>query len=260
MQTISTRLSNLFAPKPPTEFTFETAAHACKMQRIARITKTAFFALATLSTMAALSLSDLSVITWPVTLTLIGITIVALGTFFALNRLDKKYTKELSDDKRSSLVTNEIENIFHGKRRRSDQEIKKSLTQINCILGTTVFTKRMTENLLKVNALSTQPEHQTKSLNEIALEHTIPIIFSCSCAWKEKGRFGLPTCDYKFEISWSHIPGETKVTYSCIEEKKDEEAVKEQTKKEDIAKPKDEKVVNEGNVAVVETMNLSVNS
>ena len=217
MNAVTSQIKELLAPTAPKEMDFEAATAVTTTQRIARIVKTVFFSLASLVLTVAAVVFELIPIVWPITLTIVATVLIAGAIFYRLHSLDKQYVEGLTDEKRSALVTQQIETIFHDKNRLSDEEIAKTLKRINGILGIPVFTKIIIANTLRANALTSDVKHQEHSIVEIALERHLPTLSSRSLEWTKEGRFGHPKCTYKIDIDWSDIPGKTQVIYSRAE-------------------------------------------
>lgn len=221
MTAIAMQIGEIFRPTTPAELDFKSAVKAENTQRLARITNIALYAIMSFVATVIVVLNEAAIITWPITLTLIAVNLVIAGLFFRLRSIDRKYLQDFDDAKRSDILKNEIERIFHSPTPFEDKEISASLKGINRLLGNPIFDNELTEKILLANAAA-RKNTVIKSLAETAKEQNIEIDFSCHADWEEQGRFGLSSYKYSFDVVWSFIPGESKVTYSSQEIKPEE--------------------------------------
>lgn len=221
MTAIAMQIGDIFNPKTPAELDFKNAVKAENTQRLARITNIALYAIMSFVATLTIVLNEAAVITWPITLSLIAVNLVIAGLFFRLRSIDHKYLKDFDDAKRSDIVKNEIERIFHSQTTFEDKEIMTSLKGINRLLGNPIFDQALIEKILLTNAAA-RKNAIAQSLAQTAQEQNIDIDFACESEWEEQGRFGLPSYKYAYNVAWSFIPGESIVTYSSQEIKPEE--------------------------------------
>ena len=211
MNTIIPKAQNLFFPQPLKGVTFTSAADATKMQQIARITKTALFAIFSFSMTTLMVLSEASFITWPLAVGLISVALITGGLFYLLHSLDHKYVDGLDDTKRANLAEEAINRIFHSKPLLSEMEITKTLKGVNSILGNTIFNK---QQIFEIICLAKEA-NENQSIADVAAAKNIHLFESCTSEWEEKGRFGLPSYCYNFQVNWDSSSGKVNVCYTC---------------------------------------------
>lgn len=208
MTSIPKQIVNLFFP--PTlpaaaEMTFKIAMEAVNQQRIARITKTAVFAISSIAATVCLVLSEASIVSWPILIPAITVSVLAGAIFYRLNSLDKRYTNGLDDKTRSQLAKSEMERIFLGKTPFSDKHVTKSLKNLNRFLGHEIFDKEAIERILMIKN-EAHRNKAPKSIAEVGFEQLVPVAISHHIEWEEPGRFGLNSYQYALKVSWDGNP------------------------------------------------------
>lgn len=170
-------IKNLFFPTSPSlPLNTNNATHSLQQQKIARVTKTIFYCLATLTTAFALSFS--SFVAMPLTLTAAAIAAISWGIFYRLHKMDGRYTEGLDSETRADLAKQELQALFCQPLERdiSPPAVKKSLEQINRILGYPALSFPLFDD--------NEPLH-------------------CSHQWFDRGYYGLPSFDCSLTINWS---------------------------------------------------------
>ena len=191
MTTIQQQVKNIFAPQTlVAPIVLTKAAQAIDAQRVARITKTALYALAAIGVVTTILLTEAAIVAWPVTLTVIAVTLVAGGIFYYLNKLDRRYQEGLDDKTRTELAQRELEKLFCSASSDINMhQIDQQLSGVNKLLGHRVFSSALTNKLL---GNDTSGDLQIK----------------CQQNWHEKGLYGLPAYDYEVDLAWSGKAGD----------------------------------------------------
>lgn len=181
------RLSSLFFPKSHDNIDFPTALAMLDQQRLARITKTALFAIATIGFTTLCTLAELTIIPPLISLSILLVTVVAGLLFLRLNLLDQTYLEGLTEKKRSELIKTSLESVFN---QSTDSTLKKkpTLIQINTLVGYPVFSPTLIDQLTINTITPSQP---------LELTHD----------WIDQGRFGLSSSNRNIHITWSGVQG-----------------------------------------------------
>lgn len=182
------RLPSLFFPKSYDNIDFPTAIEMLEQQKLARITKTALFALATIGLMALCTLAELTVISVLISLPILLITVVAGSLFLRLNLLDQAYLEGLTEEKRPQLIKNSLDSLFN-QSTYSNLEKRQTLLQINTLIGYPLFSSTL------INQLTMNTEANSKPLE---LTHD----------WIDQGRFGLSSSSRNIHVTWSGVQGD----------------------------------------------------
>lgn len=191
----------MFFPKKPVSMDFTAAIDALKMQQMARITKAALFALATLALTAVVVLSEASMIAWPIFLPVVIVTLVAGFLFYRLNSLDDQYISGLDGNLRASLAKEEIDKLFcqRPSRELKKEEIESTLQNINTLVGHEIFCATFRKKVIDAHE-SCDGE---KTLAEFFEAKNIPFHIEGKREWEEKGRFGLSSYTRAIDIKWN---------------------------------------------------------
>lgn len=211
------QMGAIWKPKAPeTPLECKSTLEAMRNQRLARITKTALYILATAATCTMIVLTEASVIVWSSALPAIALTILAWGAFIYLNKIDGKYLEGLNDNMRSAIAKKELENLFKSPLETlTTKKIDDTLTDMNRLLNWEVFKKDFRENL---TTLLKNPQDK-KTLAEVAKLPNSPLKLELEESWREKGHYGWNAKKCSLKITWSPQPEELiAVTYAAIEE------------------------------------------
>lgn len=224
MSCITSQISKLFFPPTQpesTEVTFKTAMDALQTQRIARITKAVVYAFASIAATITLVLTEAAVITWPLAIPSIVVSLVAGLIFYRLNSLDKRYIEILDDKTRETVTKKELDRLFINDELVTATQLKKSLSGLNRLFGLEVFDKEALENILRI-----RDEAELKgtkiALGAFAFEQKQPIVISSTFSTFEKGLFGLPSYETTAGVSWTGNPSDPIITtYKTVEKTSD---------------------------------------
>lgn len=228
MSCITNQVSRLFFPpshQESTEVTFKTAMDALNTQRIARITKAVVYAFASIAATVTLVLTEAAVITWPLAIPSIVVSIIAGLVFYRLNSLDKRYVEMLDDKTRESVAKKELERLFLSDEPLTAKEVKKSLNDLNRLLGLDMFDKEAVDNILRIHGEAVLKGSKT-SLGEYAFAQNQPIVISSAYEWFEKGLFNLPSYRTTVGVTWSGNPSDPIcATYAKTERTRDDKEI-----------------------------------
>ena len=229
MSSVTTQISNLFFPPEipeNREITFDAAIDALDTRRLARITKAALFALSSIVGTVMLILTETAVLTWPIAIPLVAVTLVAGLIFYRLNSLDSRYVEFLTDKTKEKLVQHELNRILLSPSTFTTEEVTKSLNCINRLLDMEAFDAVDRGHILNMHAESLLAT-SSQSIAEFAYELGKPIKIDSKADWFDQGRFGLPSFARKVEVVWSGIPNDNiHIIYTSIEKNKDGSDVK----------------------------------
>ena len=224
MSGITNQISKLFFPPThpeSTEVTFKIAMDALSTQRIARITKAAVYVFASIAATVTLVLTEAAIIAWPLAIPSIVVSVIAGLVFYRLNSLDKRYVEMLDDKTRESVAQKELERLFLSHDPLTEKEVKKSLNDINRLLGLEIFDKEAIDSILRVHSLAELKGSKT-SLGEFAFEQNQPIVISATSVWFEQGRFSLPSYEMSVGVTWNGNPSDPIcASYKMTEKTKD---------------------------------------
>jgi hypothetical protein len=204
----TTQFNHVFFPQvipESTPITMKDALSLLDTQRMARITKSALFALSSFAATVTLVLTQGAVISWPLVIPSILITVVTGLIFYRLNSHDEKYIERLNEETRQTLVKKELETIFLRKNAFEVKNIPQSLQNINRLLQCDIFSENDINNILNIQFCALDAK-STKPLAEFALEQNKPIIISSRFEWFSQGRFGLSSYDQIAQVSWNGDP------------------------------------------------------
>lgn len=195
-------INAFFSPVKPAVWNLDTATAQIKQQQIARITKTALFILATAGAIATVLITEVAVVAWPITLTVIAATVIAYLLFRRLNNQDQQYVEGLDQATKEFCAKEKLEEIFTRPvtNENKQMDIFQILENINCLFGQTVFSVSYMD---KVSQL-----REECTVGQILLAESQPkdvdssFAFKFKKEWHEKGRYGLPSFDHKLNLSW----------------------------------------------------------
>lgn len=192
-------------PDCPDEISFKSAVEAANSQYLARITKAALFALSSIAATITLVLTEAALITWPLAIPSIIISLITGVAFFRLNYLDQVYMKGLEDPKRADLIKHELMKVFNSTPCPEKDQALQTLHGVNRLLKCEMFTEELILQISNLYEAETF-EPKTKSLATLALELNCPIRISGATKWFEQGRYGLNSYQFEVDLSWEGTP------------------------------------------------------
>lgn len=181
---------------------FTSALAALNRQRVARIAKVAIYIFATIATAASIMLTEAAIISLPITLSALLVTVTTWLIFWRLNSLDDAYVDKIDDHQRSELARMEFERLlFHEKLNsfKSGLQLALAFEDINKVVSYPLFS---TEFLQKLLAIKEQTSNGNKTIYEAAKELTTPLSLCTHNEIVERGWFGKPPLKRKIEFKW----------------------------------------------------------
>lgn len=192
-----------FPPVPPEDMTIKTAIENLNTQRIARVAKAVFFTLSSIVLTAALALTEAAIITAPIAIPLVVISVITGLIFYRMNSLDERYVEGLTDKKRESLSKQELERVFLSETRSTNAELTKSLNHVNRLLRLEIFDEKAIKIILRLND---EAALEPISLGAFAFGKNQALNISCASEWLEHGQFGLSNYGFDVEVNWNGNP------------------------------------------------------
>lgn len=200
---IRTTIRGIFSPPKNENPDFTSALAAIDRQRVARIVKAAVYIFATVTTAVSIMLTEAAVITWPIAIPTLLVTLAAWGVFWRLNRLDDRYVEELDDTRRMELAKKELERLLFTQTLDTfpdSQSLSKAFENINKLLSCEAFSQEFLKNIREIKE---RAPTSTKTLCDTAQELCTPLSIKCTRDEVEKGRYGNPSRKRNLELDWS---------------------------------------------------------
>lgn len=190
-------VKQLFSPKTPEVYTFETALKAVDMQRAARIARIASFALAYTCFSTAGVILELNITLWPVSVGIAAIGLVALGVFWLINRNDQRYVDGLTCDVRKTLVKQELKTFFTTPRGEEKADAQR-LKEIDLVLGYSLFN----EDVLIRRRWIAEQQNQGESFMGACQRLQLFLPLKLNHEFEDPARFGNTARRFHIEINW----------------------------------------------------------
>jgi len=129
-----------------------------------------------------LVLTETAVITWPIGIPLLLVTLVCAVIFYRLNSLDTRYVEALTDQTKERLIKHELDRILLSNTTYSAEEVTKSLKNVNRLLDMEAFDKKDLEKILSVHS-EAMATGTNKSLAEFAFEQNKSLKIESAGEW-----------------------------------------------------------------------------
>lgn len=195
------QLHSFLKPEKIEQWDFPKANQAEKKSLIAKISRTALFIFASITTVATIVLTDAAVVVWPIAGPILLITIISWLALYYLRNLEEQHTDGLDETKRAEIAKFEITNLFFEQKLGSLDLIQK-FTSLNKILKSEIFSPDYIKKIEKLK------DYTDKTLFEAAQESNVDLSFDqkitvferawCKVDWQPD-----TGTEYTIEASWS---------------------------------------------------------